>query len=347
VIGPAAAALQAWPELKNEPVRPLDGGLINDTFVVGEPPVAVLQRQHPMFPARACEDIDRVTRHLAERGMLTPRLLRSGDGAAGVLDAEGRTWRALTWVPGVTHDTVTGPALAAEAGRLVARWHRATEDLQHEFAFSRPGAHDTVAHVATLAAALERHPKHRLYDDVAALAERLMAAWERWDGELGGPVRITHGDLKISNLRFDDAGRGLCLLDFDTLGKLPLEVELGDAARSWCNPRGEDVEEASVDVELFGAAFGAYVAERPLPASTRRGLVLGLERSALELAARFAADALNESYFGWRAAVAPARGEHNLLRARGQASLAASVAERRSELERALAGKAPLRSGTI
>lgn len=331
-----AVVLEAWPDLAKQPVQPLSGGLINDTFVVGEPPVAVLQRQHPMFPAAVGEDIDLVTRHVAASGLLTPRLIRTGDGSACVIDAEERAWRALTWVPGVSHDQVTGPALAAEAGRLVARWHRATDDLEHEFAFRRPGAHDTPAHFRTLAEAVAAHRDHRLYDAVAPLAERLQSAWGEWEGDDDAETRIAHGDLKISNLRFDRRGRGLCLLDFDTLGRLPLAIELGDAARSWCNPRGEDVAEAAIDVELFGAAFGAYVAERPLGAQERAGLVAGVERIALELAARFAADALNERYFGWRADVAPARGEHNLLRARGQASLAASIRQCRGELLRML-----------
>ncbi len=37
-------------------------------------------------------------------------------------------------------------------------------------------------------------------------------------------------------------------------------------------------------------------------------------RIATELAMRFAADALNERYFGWDRARFPAAGEHNLLR---------------------------------
>ena len=49
--------------------------------------------------------------------------------------------------------------------------------------------------------------------------------------------------------------------------------------------------------------------------------MLGVEWVSLELGARFAADALFESYFGWDANRFPGRGEHNLVRARGQWSL--------------------------
>jgi hypothetical protein len=75
-------------------------------------------------------------------------------------------------------------------------------------------------------------------------------------------------------------------------------------------------------------------------AETRHALVLGVEWVSLELAARFAADALLESYFGWDARRFPGRGEHNLLRARGQWSLheafVATRAEREAMLESAL-----------
>ncbi len=328
--------IAAWPDLAGHPVRPLAGGLINTTFVVGDPPVAVLQKQHAMFPPRVNVDIEAVTAHVASKGMVTPTLIRTGAGEVCHVDAEGRAWRALTWVPGTTTDTVDSLDVASEAGALTARWHVATADLDHAFRFVRPGAHDTAKHMATLEGALASRPDHRLYDEVAPLAETILAMWRTWDGPLDRPARVTHGDLKISNLRFDESGRGVCLLDFDTLGRQPIDVELGDAARSWCNPAGEDVADATFDTDRFAAAFGAYLAVHPLPREDREAIVETTERICFELAARFAADALLDAYFGWNPEVAPSRCDHNLLRARGQASLAASVRVRRSDVEGAL-----------
>ncbi len=325
-----------WPGLHALPTRPLADGLINDTWAVGEPPVAVLQRLHRIFAPEVNLDIDAVTAHLHARGILTPRPLRTVDGDLWHIDADGACWRALSWVPGRTVHQLTEPRLAREAGALVGRWHAATADLDRRFVFSRPGAHDTPMHMARLTAAVDAHPAHRLRADVADLADKILRAWSRWPGRLDLPTRIGHGDLKISNLRFDEDGRGLCLLDLDTMGQLPLAVELGDAWRSWCNPQGEDVADASLAPELFEAAARGYLAQNPVPEGERADLVDGIERISLELAARFAADALHESYFGWNEGVAATRGQHNLLRARGQASLAASVARQRPELLRTL-----------
>ncbi len=328
--------LHAWSSLAALPCRPLAGGLINDTFAVGDPPEAVVQRLHPIFGPKVHLDIEAITKHIASKGMLTPRLIRTDEDWLWTLDQEGRCWRAMNFIPGVSHDRLTGPELAAAAGRLVGRWHAATADLDHEFAFTRTGAHDTHKHMATLQAALDDHPDHRLRDDVGRLAEQILAGWEAWDGRLDGPTRIGHGDLKISNLRFDKAGRGLCLIDLDTMAMLPLDIEMGDAFRSWCNRRGEDVEEAEFDAELFDAAVTAWLGACPQPIEEREALVPGVQRICLELAARFAADALNESYFGWNAKAYATRGDHNLLRARGQASLAASVGAQMGVLSRSV-----------
>ena len=325
--------IAAWPALSGLPVRPLAGGLINDSFAVGEPPVAAVQRLHTLFAPRLHHDIERITTWVASKGLLTPRLLRTRDDALWTIDDEGRCWRALSWVPGVTHDQLADVGLARSAGALVGRWHAATADLTHEFAFTRPGAHDTDKHMATLEAALRDHPDHRLREAVEPMAAELIARWGRWEGRLDGPTRVVHGDLKISNLRFGADGEGLCLLDLDTMANNTLDIEMGDAMRSWCNPLGEDVAEATFEAPLFAAAMEGWRSTFAAPPEELEALVPAIERICLELSARFAADALNETYFGWRPAEFATRGDHNLLRARGQLSLARSVAQQRRELE--------------
>lgn len=324
-----------WPHLAGEPLEPLTGGLINTTFTVGRPPVAVLQQVNPLFGPEVNDDIHAVTQHLRRQGMATPSLIPTADGALCVPGPEG-AWRVLTWVPGQTWHKLSSPRQAASAGRLVARWHRATLDLQHDFRFRRPLAHHTPHHMQVLRDALAAHPNHRLRDEVAPLADTLLQAWSGWDGILDQPTRISHGDLKISNLRFDADGDGICLLDLDTMGHLPLSVELGDAWRSWCNPAAEDAAETVFSLDLFRASAEAYLQAWPIDAQQREHLVPGVVRICLELAARFAADALNERYFGWSDEVAPTRGEHNLLRARGQLALGLSARSQQAALEKVI-----------
>jgi hypothetical protein len=130
------------------------------------------------------------------------------------------------------------------------------------------------------------------------------------------------------------------LIDLDTVSRMPLWVELGDAWRSWCNRAGEDVAEADLDLEVFRESTKGYLAglSIDLDAAERKSLAHGLERISLELSARFAADALAESYFGWDPARFASAGDHNLTRARGQLSLYRQARETREERIRALAG---------
>ncbi|MFO0577789.1 MAG: phosphotransferase [Polyangia bacterium] len=333
-------------------VRPLGDGLINETFLVAaEAPGAslrlVLQRVNPIFGPLVHEDIDAVTRHLERKGLLTPRLVPTAAGRLYV-EHDGGVWRLLTYVPGQCFAVMTKER-AEPAGELVGRFHAAVQDCEHGFRFSRPGAHDLGRHLLTLAAAVdkvrgagpaepallepEREAFLRLADEVARRAAELPS-------EVPGPLRLCHGDLKLNNLRFDDAGRGVCLLDLDTLARLPLALELGDALRSWCNPLGEDDADARFDLGLFERALRGYAvhARDFIRAEEREFLVRGVERVALQLAARFGADVVNQSYFRWDPQRFTSRAAHNLIRARSQLGVARSLDEQRSGAE-ALVGE--------
>lgn len=323
----------AWAVLRGLPVTDCaDAGLINTTLLAGDPPRYVVQRVNPIFGPAVHEDIEAVTARLAACGMVTPRLVRTDGGELYARGAEGEVWRVMDYVPGRTRHRVDTPAAAAEAAGLVGRFHRALDGFEWTYRNVRAGAHDTVLHMERLAAA-----SAGAQGEAAQVAEGILRAWEAWSGPLDLPERHAHGDLKISNVRFDAAGHALCLLDLDTLARLPLDVELGDALRSWCNPVGEDSTQTRFDLEVFSAAIGAYLRVAAPSAAERSAIVGGVERIALELASRFCRDVFEDRYFGWDARRFPTRAAHNLFRARGQLALARSVLANRREAERIVA----------
>lgn len=341
-IQTARRVVPNWEGLAGASVTPVAEGLINQTFKVVTPGggAFALQRVNPIFAPEVHLDIDAITGHVSARGLPTPRLVPTRLGELWA-DDEG-IWRLLTWLPGRTIGRVVHPDQAREAGALVGRFHVAVADLDHSFHFTR-FAHGLSRHAARLREALETHPGHPLRDRVAELAAGLLRAAGEIPTFDGLPRRICHGDLKISNVLFlpgeeDPAAdlRAHALLDLDTFSRLDLPTELGDALRSWCNPEGEDGGEPQLDLTIFEAAVQGYAlsARRLVGRAEQERLVDGLEALCVELACRFAADALNEDYFGWDPARFPSRGEHNLHRALVQRRLARSVRARRAAAER-------------
>ncbi|MBI5611061.1 MAG: phosphotransferase [Deltaproteobacteria bacterium] len=320
-------------------VEPLAGGLINATFALGRR--HVLQRLHPIFAPAVNADIASLLPELRAGGVPVPELVASRAGEPGVV-VDGEAWRIMTRLPGKTLHRLENAEQARRAGAMIGRFHSAVRGSQHVFAFSRPGAHDTDAHLAKLAAALERQPDHRYHREVAEIASDLAPMWRAWGRPPRLPRRLIHGDLKVSNLLFD--GDDVCgVIDLDTMGWSSLDIELGDAMRSWCNPGREDDPQPRFDVEMFAAAMQGYlpVVGSWLQADEVAALVPAVQRIALELAARFAGDALDESYFGWDASRFASRGEHNLVRARNQWQLARQIGLQRAAMERAVAACLP------
>ncbi|MDP2311757.1 MAG: phosphotransferase [Pseudomonadota bacterium] len=335
-LGRAPAVPDAWSALRGLPVRPGDdGGLINLTWYVDQPVAWVAQRLHPAFRAEVHEDIEAVTAHLARKGLVTPRLLHTDAGGLCHV-AEDGVYRVMNYIPGRTVHRIASPALAAAAGALVARFHLAVDDLEWAYRHVRPGAHDTPLHMRRLEEGLTHAAAAGgVAGDARGVAEGILEAWRTFPlADL--PARHAHGDLKISNLRFDAEGQGVCLLDLDTLSALPLDVELGDALRSWCNPKGEDDTATWFDLDTFAAAVHGYTAVRALTPAEREALPSAAERIALELASRFCRDVWDDSYFGWNAQRFPSRAAHNLFRAQGQLSLARSARSARAEAEQVL-----------
>lgn len=341
-----ARALAEYRELAGGRVRPLSGGLINATFAVdSEAGEFVLQRVHPVFAPEIHHNIQAVTLHLHLRGVTAPRLLKARSGRPWIDLGEAGIWRAMTRLPGVSFATASGVAQARAAGALVGRFHSALADLDYEFQALRQGVHDTPAHLRTLAQALVEHSGHRLFAQVKPLAEQIVAAVAALPPPEPAPLRTCHGDLKFNNILFARTGEKeqletVALIDLDTVGPMGLHHELGDAWRSWCNRAGEDREDPQFEVEIFAASLEGYreALGFQLEPAERRNLIHGVEWIAVELAARFAADALNERYFGFDSGRFPAAGEHNLQRARGQWLLHLACVGKRAERARLLEG---------
>lgn len=330
--------LAAWGHERAR-VEPYGNGLINTTYALthasGER--QILQRINPIFAPEIHLNIRAVSEQLARAGLMTPQLIPTLAGELWLTHGE-EIWRLQSAIEGVSFDALVDPAQARAAGQFVGRWHAALADIEYEFVALRLGIHDTAKHLAKLRAALDQGAEHRLFAEFEPLATAVLRAAEQLDPLPACGQRVAHGDLKINNMMFASAQGAasrepLALIDLDTVAPMPLAHELGDAWRSWCNRATEDEPEARFELDFFAASLEGWEAgfgARP-SAEERESLLLGPEWISLELAARFAADAVFETYFGWNQARYAGRGEHNLVRARSQWSLFQAMATTRSQ----------------
>jgi Ser/Thr protein kinase RdoA (MazF antagonist) len=336
------AALGRYPQLEAPRTSRIPGGLIHQTWHVEDGARGyVLQRLNPIFSPDVHENIEAVTSRLAERGLETPRLCRTRDGALfAELGQPSERFRLMTAVQGRTLDSCPSPAHAASAGSLVGRFHGSLDDLEHDFAPLGFVFHDTDRHFEQLDLAIEKHRDHPMHGDVVGLARRFHELRASWMSLEGAPHRVVHLDLKFNNVLLSDSGEARCLIDLDTLSRAPLWLELGDAWRSWCNRRPEHEPEAELDAEIFEASAAAWreAVDFELGRAEIESLAHGIERLALELAVRFAADVLEESYFGWSPDLFESAAAQNLSRARGQLSLHEQALETRGARLRFLRG---------
>lgn len=308
--------------------RPLSGGLLHQSFHVRTPESEfILQRISDVFSPAIHDNIQRVGAHLRARGLPAFELLPTRSGAVLAHSNDDERWRLLTHLGGQTFSTLSGPDLAASAGALVAGFHAALADFDAPLAPLGFTYRDMPTYLLNLESALRTHPRHRLAQRIAPLAKRIFAAADKLGPAAASPAvpeRLLHGDLKISNVLFgleaDVRPDAFALIDFDTLMRGPLWMDLGDAWRSWCNRSPEDGGDADFDLEIFGASLDGYFSEGALSISEaeRASLVDAPERLALEVCTRFAADALQETYFDWDQTIYPAAGEHHADRAESQ-----------------------------
>ncbi len=343
---PTDRVLDAW-GLVGATLTRLGGGLINRTWAVDAPGrTAVLQWVNPIFPAAVNADIAAVTAHLRRHGLATPALIPTREGGLWHVE-NGAVWRLMTRMPGTSRSRLADAAAARAAGMLLGRFHGALLDFEAAFGHPRGGVHDLSRHLGQLRHTLGAHRAHPRHAEVEPLAREILAAAESLQPLPDTPVRVVHGDPKLDNLLWIDDHEALCLVDLDTLGRLALPLELGDAFRSWCNPRGEDGAVARFSLAHFAAAVDGYAQAAQgwiLPGEVA-GIVEGTLTIYVELAARFCADALEERYFGWDAQRFASRSLHNQVRARNQLDAALSLRAQRPQAEAAVLAAFAARGG--
>lgn len=318
-------------------------GHINDTFVVWRADHTkrfILQRINTdtfTDPAGLMENICGVTRHLRTKiqaeggapGRECLNVIPTLSGASYYIDTEGNAWRAYDFV----ENTVCLQQVGCEADfrtvaetlgkfqnqladypastlhETIARFH----DTPNRYAnFEKALAADALGRAKTIAPEIAFI--HAREKDCHVLLDQLAA------GEI--PLRVTHNDTKINNVLLDEAtGKGICVIDLDTVMPGLPAYDFGDSIRTGANDCAEDEPDQSkvhFDLHLYEVFAKGYLstAGSTMHTAEKKSLAWGAKLMTLECGIRFLTDYLEgDHYFHI------ARPNHNLDRARTQFTL--------------------------
>lgn len=324
-------------------VKPFGEGHINETYAVympterGEEFAYILQRvNNNVFkdPAGVMENIFGVTEYLRnvvrEEGgdpdRETLSCIKTKNGCTYFEDSEGQPWRSYHYISNsVCYQLVEDAEQFYQSG---ASFGHFLKQLGNYPAASLketiPDFHNTVKRFENFQIALKRDIKNRAVtckqeiqfvlnrkEDCKVLVE------QQEEGIL--PIRVTHNDTKLNNILFDaDTGKGLCIIDLDTIMPGLAANDFGDSIRFGAATAEEDEKDLSkvhFDISLYELYTKGYLEETRdvLTIEEAESLAWGARLMTLECGMRFLTDYLQgDTYFK------TAYPEHNLVRARTQ-----------------------------
>lgn len=327
-------------------VKPFGEGHINETYAVympvdGEDELCyILQRvNNNVFkdPAGVMENIFRVTEYLRnvirEEGgdpdRETLAAIKTKNGCTYFEDNEGQPWRSYHFIhDSVCFQSVEKPEQFYQSGNSFGHFLKQLGNYPaSELNETIPDFHNTVKRFEAFQMSLKRDIKNR----AASCKKEIQFALNRKEdcgvlvkqqeeGTL--PLRVTHNDTKLNNILFDaKTGKGLCIIDLDTIMPGLAANDFGDSIRFGAATAAEDEKDLDLvhfDISLYDTYVKGYLEGTGdvLTQEEKESLPWGARLMTLECGIRFLTDYLQgDTYFK------TAYPEHNLVRARTQFKL--------------------------
>jgi len=249
-------------------------GNINDTYLVisDEGISYILQRVNTDIfttPEHVMQNMRIVTQHIQQhihRQKLlwkTQHVILTTDGEDHYSTEEGSFWRMISFIKeSKSFDIIDSHHRAFQLGKALGLFHALMDDLPKERINSIiEGFHIAPNYLMQYEeACLSGSTSGGTLEDVAhRLIEKHKASISLLeDAKSAGtlPLRIIHGDPKINNIMFDlKSDHAISMIDLDTVQLGLLHYDIGDCARSSCNPLGEEERERWREVQFDTEGF--------------------------------------------------------------------------------------------
>ena len=336
-------------------VKPFGAGHINETYAVympskqGDELSYVLQRVNTNVfndPAGVMDNIFGVTEFMRtairkEGGnpdRETLSYIKTKNGRNYFEDEKGQPWRCYNYIPdSVCYQEVERPEQFYQSAYSFGHFLKQLGDYPVDSLNETiPDFHNTVKRFAAFELAYQRDIQNRVdtcRDECDFVLKRKadcgILIQQQEKGVL--PLRVTHNDTKLNNILFDaETGKGLCIIDLDTIMPGLAANDFGDSIRFGASTAAEDEKNLDLvhfDIELYRLYVKGYLdaTKDVLTQEELESLPWGARLMTLECGTRFLTDYLQgDTYFK------TAYPEHNLVRARTQFRL---VEEMEKEFE--------------
>ncbi len=269
----------------------------------------------------------------------TLRFLPAKDGKDYYRHTDGKAWRAYRFIDdATTYQACPSPDFFEEVGRSFGNFAKNLADFDAAtLGEVIPKFHDTATRYQNFLKAVEKNQAGRK-EKVRKEIEFLQARKDKCEaivrmiekGEI--PLRVTHNDTKLNNVLMGEDGKGVCIIDLDTVMPGSVLYDFGDAIRFGASSAAEDetdLEKVFVDMTMFEAFAKGYVGELKgyITEKEIRAFPLGAYVITMETGMRFLTDYLDgDLYFHIQYP------EQNLDRARNQFKLVADMETKEGEM---------------
>ena len=322
-------------------VKPFGAGHINETYAVympgqdGDELSYVLQRVNSNVfkdPAGVMDNIFGVTEYLrnvirregGDPDRETLSYIKTKSGCNYFEDSEGEPWRCYNFIPdSVCYQLVEKPEQFYQSGSSFGHFLKQLCDYPaSRLNETIPDFHNTVKRFDAFQVALKRDLKNRAAScqpeiDFALAREKDCGVLVEQQNAGILPLRVTHNDTKLNNILFDEkTGKGLCIIDLDTIMPGLAANDFGDSIRFGAATAEEDEPNLDLmhfDISLYELYVKGYLEETKdvLTEAEIKSLPWGARLMTLECGIRFLTDYLQgDTYFKTDYP------EHNLVRAR-------------------------------
>jgi Ser/Thr protein kinase RdoA (MazF antagonist) len=315
-------------------IRPYGSGLINRTwrikYLAEDYILQKINQEVFKEPQNIADNIQTIVSYLEKKHpeyfFISPAKTKNGESLV-YLPGEGY-FRLFPFVKNsFAYDVVQTPQQAFEAARQFGMFTKLLSDLPADrLKITLPDFHNLTYRYDQFEKAIKYGNPSRIQEagetiHFLRLHDYIVSTYKKIVSDTAFKLRITHHDTKISNVLFDKKGKGLCVIDLDTVMPGYFISDVGDMMRTYLSPVSEEEKDFSlieVREDYFGAILQGYLEQMVTELTTEEihhFVYAGMFMTYMQ-AIRFLTDYLNnDSYYG-----ASYEG-HNYIRAKNQVTL--------------------------